>query len=66
MPGGHALTDSLAHEPDDATRWWQAYCLAENDEAEELRQRSGRDDDHARGDSPAGLVTGAGCRRLWK
>jgi hypothetical protein len=48
MPGGHALTDSLAQEPDDAAQWWQAYCLAENDEAEELRLRSDRGDDHAR------------------
>jgi hypothetical protein len=42
------LTDSLTREPHDAAQWWQAYCLAENDEAEELRQRSDRGDDHAR------------------
>jgi hypothetical protein len=42
------LTDPLIWEPLDAAQWWQAYCLAENDEAEELRQRSDRGDDHAR------------------
>lgn len=42
------MTDSLTREAHDAAQWWQAYCLAENDEAEELRQRSDRGDDHAR------------------
>ena len=29
------MTDSLTREAHDAAQWWQAYCLAENDEAEE-------------------------------
>jgi hypothetical protein len=46
--GGHALTGSPAKEEDDATRWWQAYCLAENDDVDELRHRADAGDDHAR------------------
>jgi len=44
---GHALADSPAQEASDAARWWQAYSLAENDEADELRQRASAGDDHA-------------------
>ena len=46
--GGHALADSPAREASDATRWWQAYTLAENGEVDELRQRADGGDDHAR------------------
>ncbi len=42
------MSDSLTREAHDAAQWWQAYCLAENDEADELRQRADRGDDHAR------------------
>jgi hypothetical protein len=42
------LSDSPAADPGDAVQWWEAYCLAENDEADELRRRAGRGDDHAR------------------
>jgi hypothetical protein len=47
-PGGQALTDSPVEDPGDAARWWEAYCLAENDEADELRRRADSGDDHAR------------------
>src|SRR5262249_58541749 len=33
---------------EDAERWWQAYLLAENDQADELRQRAAGGDEHAR------------------
>lgn len=42
------MADSPAKEASDAVRWWQAYCLAENDEVDELRQRADGCDDHAR------------------
>jgi len=32
----------------DAVRWWQAYLLAENDQAGEFRERSAAGDNHAR------------------
>lgn len=32
----------------DAERWWRAYQLAENDQAEELRERADAGDEHAR------------------
>jgi hypothetical protein len=35
-------------EASDAARWWRAYLLAENDQAEELRQLTNAGDDHAR------------------
>jgi len=42
----------MTHPPDDiakdAERWWQAYQLAENDQAGELRERAEAGDDHAR------------------
>lgn len=46
--GGQALDDPPDADPGDAAQWWEAYCLAENDEADELRRRPGRGDDHAR------------------
>ena len=46
--GGHALADSPAREASDAARWWQAHSLAENGDVDELRQRAGGGDDHAR------------------
>jgi hypothetical protein len=33
---------------DDATRWWQAYLLAESDQDGELRERADAGDEHAR------------------
>jgi len=35
-------------QADDAARWWQAYQLAENDQADELRRLAAAGDDHAR------------------
>jgi hypothetical protein len=46
--GGQALADSPATDPGDASQWWEAYCLAENDEVDELRRRAEGGDDHAR------------------
>jgi len=42
------LTDSPVADPGDAAQWWEAYCLAENDEVDELRHRADGGDDHAR------------------
>jgi hypothetical protein len=42
------LADSPAREASDAAQWWQAYCLAEDDDVDELRQRADSGDDHAR------------------
>jgi hypothetical protein len=42
------LTGSPAADPGDAAQWWEAYCLAGNDEVDELRRRASRGDDHAR------------------
>jgi hypothetical protein len=33
---------------DDSARWWQAYQLADNDQADELRRLAAAGDDHAR------------------
>jgi hypothetical protein len=42
----------MTHPPDkdtdDAAQWWRAYQLAENDQADELRERSAAGDDYAR------------------
>lgn len=46
--GGQALTDSAAQNTGDAAQWWGAYCLAENDEVDELRRRARKGDNHAR------------------
>jgi hypothetical protein len=35
-------------ETDDAARWWQAYQLADDDQADELRRLAAAGDDHAR------------------
>jgi hypothetical protein len=32
----------------DAAAWWQAYLLAGDDRVDELRERAGGEDDHAR------------------
>ena len=42
------MTESPAGQSDDAARWWRAYCLAENDEVDQLRQQAEGGDDHAR------------------
>jgi hypothetical protein len=42
------LTNSPTANPDDATQWWEAYRLAEGDQADELRYRADGGDDHAR------------------
>jgi hypothetical protein len=47
-PGGQALTDSLSQNTGDAAQWWEAYCLAENDEVDELGRRARNGDNHAR------------------
>lgn len=38
----------LGETSEDAERWWQAYLLAENDQADELRERAAAGDEHAR------------------
>lgn len=42
------MTDSPAQDPADAAQWWEAYCLAENDNIDELRRRTDEGDNHAR------------------
>lgn len=42
------MTDPAGDQTDDATRWWQAYLLAEHDQADELRTRAAAGDEHAR------------------
>jgi hypothetical protein len=44
-------------QTDDAARWWRAYQLAENDQADELRRLAAAGDDHAR--RPAALPAAA-------
>jgi hypothetical protein len=46
----NGVTHPLSHTSDteDAERWWQAYQLAEHDQAGELRERAGAGDEHAR------------------
>jgi hypothetical protein len=46
--GGRALAESPATDPGDAPQWWEAYCLANDDEVDELRHRAEGGDDHAR------------------
>ena len=43
-----AMTRLLGGTAEDAERWWQAYLLAENDQAGELRERADAGDEHAR------------------
>jgi hypothetical protein len=43
-----AMTSPLGDISEDAERWWQAYQLAENDQAGELRDRAAAGDEHAR------------------
>lgn len=42
------MTGSQGETAEDTERWWQAYQLAENDQAGELRQRADAGDEHAR------------------
>jgi hypothetical protein len=42
------MTDSLGDTGEDAERWWQAYQLAESDQADELGERAEAGDQHAR------------------
>lgn len=42
------MTHPLGGTTEDAERWWQAYQLAENDQAGELRDRTAAGDEHAR------------------
>jgi len=42
------MTRPLGDTAEDAERWWQAYQLAENDQAGELRERADAGDEHAR------------------
>lgn len=43
-----AASGSPADQVSDAARWWRAYALAENDQADELRELAASGDDHAR------------------
>ncbi len=38
----------LSEDTEDAERWWQAYELAGNDQAGQLRERAAAGDEHAR------------------
>ena len=42
------MISPLGEATEDAERWWQAYLLAEHDEAGELRERADAGDEHAR------------------
>jgi hypothetical protein len=42
------VTRPMGHELDDQARWWHAYQLAENNQADELRRLAAAGDDHAR------------------
>jgi hypothetical protein len=42
------MTDPLGDTAEDAGQWWLAYQLAENDQAEALRERAEAGDEHAR------------------
>jgi hypothetical protein len=42
------MTDQVGDTAQDAEQWWQAYQLAENDQARELRERAEAGDEHAR------------------
>jgi hypothetical protein len=42
------MNHPLGELTEDEERWWQAYLLAENDQAEELRERAAEGDEHAR------------------
>ena len=41
------MIQPLGETTEDAERWWQAYLLAENDQADELRERAEAGDGHA-------------------
>jgi hypothetical protein len=43
-----AMISPPGEDTQDAQRWWQAYLLAENDQADELRERATAGGDHAR------------------
>jgi hypothetical protein len=43
-----AASGSPADQVGDAARWWRAYALAKNDQADELRELAAAGDDHAR------------------
>jgi hypothetical protein len=45
---GIAMSHLLGEAAEDEERWWQAYLLAENDQAGELRARAAAGDGHAR------------------
>jgi hypothetical protein len=42
------MISPLSEDTQDAVQWWQAYLLAENDQADELRERATAGDEHAR------------------
>jgi len=42
------MNHPLGAVTEDDERWWQAYLLAENDQADELRERAAAGDSHAR------------------
>lgn len=50
-------TSSPATSPDDATQWWEAYCLADSDQVDELRQRADAGNAHALDELAGWLAT---------
>lgn len=67
------MNDSPPADPGDAAWWRQAYCLAGNDEVDELHRRFGRGDDHGRRElacwlTERGLASGltTGLLRLFR
>jgi len=48
------MTRPLGDTAEDAERWWRAYLLAENDQAEELRQLAAAGDEQAKADIAPG------------
>jgi hypothetical protein len=53
------MSYSTGETAEDAERWWQAYQLAEHDQAEELRERTEAGDEYARAQL-AGLLSDRG------
>ena len=50
---GRRFTDMAGSRPrgdeaSDAARWWRAYCLADSDQVDELRELAAAGDEHAR------------------
>ena len=54
------MISPLGQDTEDAARWWQAYLLAEHDQAGELRERADAGDEHARRQLASWLAERAG------